>query len=146
MSYITSTSDGICAKYLLVVGAVSCATIAVGITVYGQYREVSQNIEGRQHNSAVRERIGEFIDQGNGLMRECAIKEAPPPEDAANAWANTVEAYLAAQLGASYVIRFRDPTGTPSMALNGADPAHQNLWFGIYIRMLRLEQFSREIP
>jgi hypothetical protein len=79
-------------------------------------------------------------------MAECADAKNPPPVDRANVWLNRTEAFLATRLGNSYVIRFNDATGTPSMVLTGVDPAHQNVWFAIYYRVVRLEQFSQQLP
>ena len=72
----------------------------------------------------------------------------PAPLDQTNDWANRVETFLSTQLGQSYVNRFRDSTGTPpaQMPVSGADSEHQNVWAQIYFRVLRLEQFSQQLP
>jgi hypothetical protein len=133
------------AKVVLVAFAGLVGLIAISATLYGQHAIMMARSAERARYVDIREHVGEFISQGNDLMRECGNNNAPPPIQTANEWAGRTEEFLAEQLGKSYVTRFRDGTGAPSMSLNGADAIHQNVWFGIYIRVLRLERFSGEL-
>ena len=63
-------------------------------------------------------------------------------------WKSRAGAFLVARLGESYAARFRDPIGVPAAMLsNGAlDAAHQELWYGLYFRVYRLEEMVLEMP
>jgi hypothetical protein len=135
------------AKVVLVVVAGVLGAAAIGATFYGQYNVVSERVADDARRRDIREHLGNFIEVGNELMRRCADPTQEVPLDDANKWADNVETFLSDQLGRSYVIRFRDATGAPSMTLDNAkDQRHQNTWFGIYVRVLRLEEFSRQFP
>jgi hypothetical protein len=79
-------------------------------------------------------------------MDACADKDNPPPVEAANGWLTRANDFLSLNLAKSYVARFHDPAGIPSLSLIGGDAIHSAVWFNIYRRVSRLEQFSQEIP
>ena len=135
--------DNPTAKIILVavVGVLSVGAIVE--TFYSQRMIVSAKAADDDRRVAVKEGIGNFIAEGNNLMTNAANEAFPPPTDSAQAWADRVEAFLNTNLGPSYVTRFRDGTGTPPIHFSN-DAAHQNLRVGIYTRLLRLEEFSRE--
>jgi hypothetical protein len=135
------------AKALLVVMAGVLGVAAIGATFYGQYKVFSEKTADATRRRDIQESLGSFIQVGNELMRRCADPTQEVPLEEANKWADNVEAFLLNRLGRSYVFRFRDATGVVSMRLNSAkDEEHQNVWFGIYVRVARLEEFSREFP
>jgi hypothetical protein len=133
------------AKRIWTAVVVIVAVLAVGATLYGQSRVISDRAAERGRLVDIRERIGEFISQGNGIMNECGNNSVPAPLEIGNQWASDAEKFLLERLGKSYATRFSDGAGVPSMVLNGADPAHQSVWFGVYVRVVRLEQFSTEL-
>jgi hypothetical protein len=132
------------AKVIFVAVAGAIAVVAVGTTLYGQYLVVSQRNAEHAAAAALRDKLGDFITQGNALMTECGIPSNPAPLEPAEAWASTVETFLKEKMGASYVARFRDSTGGPLGEPN-MDKLHLQLWLGIRFRVFRLEQFSGEI-
>jgi len=136
------------ARVVLVVAAGALGVAAIGATFYSQnLLAVAQGAEASRRH-AIREQLGAFIAQGDALMSLCTDAKKPAPQADADAWGATTEMFLRGNLGDSYVTRFRDQTGVPPVSLSGPDidTAHQNLWFGIYYRVARLQQFSQEVP
>ena len=116
------------------------------ITLQRKAEEQAQQAAAQAQRRAVREQLGTFIDEGTALQRLCTNEQEPAPEQQANEWAGRVEAYLTANLGASYVTRFRSSAGLP-VGMNAiVSIPHRNLWSGIRTRLARLEQFSQEMP
>jgi hypothetical protein len=134
------------AKRALAISAGIVCMVALGATFYGQHSIGAARDAEHRHNVEVRERLGAFIAEGDSLMREYADLGTPLPTDKANDWANRTETFLAMRLGMSYVIRFRDDTGVPSIRLTIGDAARGAEWYGIYARVLRLQEFSTEVP
>jgi hypothetical protein len=134
------------AKAILAASAGFVCLIALAATFYGQHTITATRDAERRHNIEVRERLGYFIAEGDALMDECGHLGTPLPTEKTQDWSNRAEAFLAEQLGRSYVVRFRDQTGVPSMGLNEGEPARKGLWHAIYARVLRLQEFSSEVP
>lgn len=135
------------AKVMFIVIIISFSIAAIGATFYSQYLVVAERAKERARTLMVREQLGTFIAEGTNLLNLVATASVPAPTEQANAWAANIEGFLVANMGGSYVVRFRDSTVLPPGAsLIGVDEQHQNLWRGIYSRMLRLERFSEEIP
>jgi hypothetical protein len=133
-------------KIIFIVAVLSLSFGAVAADIYAQHLVIGQRDKERAQRSLIREQLGVYIAEGSALMDQCADRSRPPPVGAANEWISRVTLFLAGKLGASYIARFHDHTGISSMTLPGADSEHENVWFGIYRRVLRLEQFSQELP
>jgi hypothetical protein len=134
------------AKLALVIVAGVLGVAAVGMTFYGQSQIVAARIADENHHHYIRDSLGSYIERGNKLENELSDPKKEPSVQVANNWDSDVVGFLQSNLGESYVVRYRDQTGIPPLSLNGADPAHQNLWWGIYIRVFRLEQFIEQVP
>jgi hypothetical protein len=65
--------------------------------------------------------------------------------DATADWEKQVEAFLNAQLGKSYVIRFRSRTGVQSLVLSGGDEVRKSTWFRLHAGLFRLNEFSQQL-
>jgi hypothetical protein len=131
-------------SFVAIIGLLSVS--AIGATFYSQHLVIAQKVAEDARRNKIRDQLGEFIGQGTLLLNVAATASSPVPTDVANTWAATAENFLSANLGSSYVIRFRDATGMPPVSPTGVDDQHQAIWRGIYSRMLRLEQFSQELP
>lgn len=131
-------------RFIAIVGLLSFS--AIGATFYSQHLVIAQKKEDAAQRGRIRDQLGTFITEGNNLMDACADKDNPPPVEAANGWLTRVNDFLNLNLGKSYVARFHDPAGIPSLSLIGGDAIHSAVWFNIYRRVSRLEQFSQEIP
>ena len=136
------------AKVLLVASAGLLSAAAICATFYTQHQIVATRDAETTRRLAIREGLGSFVAEGDDLMARCIDITKPVPLDRTNDWANRVETFLSTQLDKSYVNRFRDSTGTPpaQMPVSGADSEHQNVWAQIYFRVLRLQQFSQQLP
>jgi hypothetical protein len=132
------------AKIALVAAATFCAAGAIAATIYNRHLIVITPTTDATRHVMVREGLGKFIEEGKKLKGECEDASVPLPNDAASDWDNRVAAFLGANLGASYVTRFRDPTGALPPFMGG--PAERrSLWLGMYVRLFRMEQFSHEL-
>lgn len=102
-------------------------------------------LNDRARRKVVSEALGAFMLRGREIQRSCGNESVPPPQAEADKWTGEVEKYLEANLGASFVARFRNFSGLPMSATSIASVPHRNLWSGITTRMARLEQFIQEL-
>lgn len=134
------------AKMFLVVSAGLLGAAAICVTFYTQRQIVATRDAEAARRLAIREWLGSFVAEGNHLMNSLDPTKSVPL-DQTNEWANRVEVFLLTKLGQSYVNRFRDWTGTPSVQPPAVlDSEHQKAWAQIYFRVFRLEQFSQQLP
>jgi hypothetical protein len=133
-------------KTIFIVIIALLGVLTIGATVWSQRLSLVQRAEEQSRRAEIRDGLAVLIAQGSGLMRQCANEVEPPPTAAADDWAARTEAFLTEKLGTSYVVRFRSDTGLPFAPTSIASLPHRNLWAGIYNRMVRLKQFSEEIP
>ena len=78
-------------------------------------------------------------------MQRIGDTSQPNPTSDANQWGARVEIFLVAMLGQSYVVRFRSEAGI----LAGQPSLEQErlqYWLGVRNRVVRLQQFSAELP
>ena len=123
-------------------------TIAI-ILAYHEVRMQKLNLEHRLDDKAkkreTREKLGEFLEQGQTLKRKCANEKDPPPDEEADTWASEVESYLSDELDDSYISRFRSSAGVPLTANSISSIPHRNLWAGIHTRLYQLEKFIEQL-
>jgi hypothetical protein len=105
----------------------------------------SEEFKPKLSKRQIREKLGEFLAQGQHLMGQCANEHVPAPDAEANKWAEEVENYLQSKLSSDYVARFRSGAGMPLSASSIQDKAHRDLWAGLNVRLYRLEQFLSEL-
>lgn len=98
-----------------------------------------------RHRRMRRQRLGEFLHEGQALLRQCSNEQEPAPQQEADSWARRVEAYLEKHLGGDYIASFRDGAGLPMGVTAIMSVAHRNLEGGIKIRLARLQQFLEEL-
>jgi hypothetical protein len=134
--------DRVAAKLVLATLVFLMSVAAVGTVAYNQRQIIARMADANVHSTEIRTAIGGLITEGNSLMVKCADSKTPPPTDAAANWRSRAEAFLVARLGESFAARFRDPTGVPAAMLSDSalDAAHQELWYGLYFRVYRLEE------
>jgi hypothetical protein len=135
------------AKVALMIAAGLLILASIAVNAGYQRQAITAKAAEVARRAAVRDGIGDFIKSGNEVMAQCLAQSPEPPIPKANDWATRAEAFILANLGASYVVRFEDGTGilgvNPGVAV---DRPHQDLWFWVYRRAFRLEEFSRELP
>jgi hypothetical protein len=88
--------------------------------------------------------------QGMVLRDKCNIKETPPPEKEVRAWEEEVELFLIGWggiAGPAYIARFRDFSNLPPAgpSASGLPEKHRNLWTEANNRLMRLNEFVKEI-
>ncbi len=139
------------AKVLLVSAAVLFGSTAIFANFYSQHQVVSARLaEEKRHSDEVkrlkgiRDQLGVFISEGLGLMNKCADASKLRPENEALDWISRIDRYVGDSLGASYVVRLRNPAGVPITGIAG-DKEHNDLYRIIYAFNFRLDEFSREL-
>jgi hypothetical protein len=120
-------------KLVFMAIVLSLSFVALAAAGYSQYLITVQ----RNVRMAIHDKLSDFIDQGNKIFDQC---NEPPPQSDVKDWIHNVEDFLAAKVGKSYLSRFREiTTATPSAILPQC-----NLYFDMYPRLSRLQQFSQE--
>lgn len=103
--------------------------------------DLSDRLDQRFRNRAIREELGRFLKDGSGLRQKVfASPPTPPPEKEANAWYARVRKYLLEHLDSSYEARFASPDFGPSMSY-GVPKEYENLITGIEARLAVLRRF-----
>ena len=133
------------AKVLLVVASGVLSAASIGATIASQRQIVFERTTETARGLAIREGIGNYLEEGKSLKRRCEDASVPLPEAQVADWDKRAKAFLTTNLGASYVTRFSDPTGAIPPIVGGP-PDRRPLCLGTYIRLFRLEQFSQQIP
>ena len=133
-------------KMIFIAVVLSLSLSAVAAAICSQRLINAQKLEERAWWGAVREQLGTFLGQGNALMQKCHNESVAPPQQEVGVWTMGIDEYLASVLGQSYAARFRSDAGLPLTATAISSPAHRTLWYAIFFRVARLEQFSEELP
>ena len=110
-----------------------------------QRDKLKSQLDDKSRRRAIKDSLGQFLNEGSLLRGKCANENEPPPNKEADDWAARVEAYLTEYCGSSYVSRFRSDAGLPMVATSISSRDHRNLWGGIHTRLSRLEQFISEL-
>jgi hypothetical protein len=119
--------------------------IAIGGTGFGGWWTLHERHIQEARQTEIRETLGKFIDEGQGLANAILTSPAVPLEkDKITDWTNRAANFLQT-LGPSYVVRFMSNAGLESaLSMNGLDQEHQGWWNSIRIRLTRLHEFSAE--
>ncbi|MGD0184238.1 MAG: hypothetical protein ABSC25_03205 [Roseiarcus sp.] len=133
------------ARIILVAGSALLGVVAVGGTFYSQHAIVAGQQSEAARRETIREGLARLIEAGEGLKNQFSDPSAPTPLDATADWEKQVEAFLNAQLGKSYVIRFRSRTGVQSLVLSGGDEVRKSTWFRLHAGLFRLNEFSQQL-
>jgi hypothetical protein len=134
------------AKWTYVLIVIFFNLLAAASVVYSQYYTITKAHTETTTKRENRERLGEFINQGNALLARLRDQNAPLADTDSNGWATNVEAFLLSRLGQSYVTRFRSDTGILLGQPTNLAGDHLNYWLGVRNRVYNLERFSAEIP
>ncbi|MFC2022389.1 hypothetical protein ACFLTR_04195 [Chloroflexota bacterium] len=110
-----------------------------------KYDELKGQLGDKDKKRETREKLGEFMVEGQELKAKCGNEKEPPPNDEADEWADKVEHYLADELDDSFISRFRNSAGVPMAANSISSIPHRNLWSGIRIRLYQLEKFIEQL-
>jgi hypothetical protein len=135
-------------RLFLVATAGVLTLCAVGATFYGQSQVIATRIADQEHRHNIRESFGKYISQAEDIQNELPDTSKSYSElvQDYNKWYSDVSGFLE-QMGESYVTRFNDASGIntviPGITLN-ADSL--SLWRRLYVRKIRLEQFSDQFP
>jgi hypothetical protein len=93
--------------------------------------------------AAIREKLADFLQQGQVLMDRC-LREAKAPTEDANNWATNVHSYLLANLDKSYDMRFLNPP--PALPIgHGVAEENDHLWRALSVRMDVLRAFISDL-
>jgi len=119
--------------------------IGVFLGVFQAYNTRVNAESERSARLSIRLKLAEFINEGTELRRRCANESEPPPVAEADQWAERTEAFLRSSLDESYVARFGNAAGLPMVGTAISSIPHRTLWFGIHVRLARLNEFLEEL-
>jgi hypothetical protein len=110
-----------------------------------QNLNLQDRLDQRYRNRSVREALGRFLKEGDGLLQTLFIRPPQPiPEKEANGWYTRVRKYLSDHLDSSYEARFVTPDFGLSMSY-GLPEEHEKFITGIKARMSALRRFIEEL-
>ena len=140
------------AKALLGITAIVCVVFAsywtwrlerqAVVDTHNHIANLMSQLNVREKRRNIRETLGRFLAEGHELLGRCGDEQQQPPTEDADSWAAKTEEFLAANLGESFIARFRSGAGLPMTATSIASIPHRQLWAGIWVRIARLEEFS----
>jgi len=133
-------------KVTLLIVAIGLGILAAIATVYGQHLVIQKRDEEASRRRSIHAQLGEYISRGDQIMHSLQDQNTPVDALTINDWDDQIERYLASSFGAGYVARFRDGSGIFHGEPQGVDMLHVNVWNAMYERVVRLQQFSGELP
>jgi hypothetical protein len=78
-------------------------------------RDLQSKMDDKARRKAIREQLGQFLEEGEVLLRRCLTQvKDPPPVKEADEWLNKTYTYLKLELGSSEATQFlHPPLGPP---------------------------------
>jgi hypothetical protein len=126
--------------------AAGLAALGILVTVGLWYAQDRIAKAEKAHNRIVKDGIGQYIGTGRTIMNRFGLNEMPMPILDEVGWVSTTENFLRTNLGDSYVSRFNDISALVRVAGTGTDAPHNVYYNDMYMKITRLEEFSRELP
>lgn len=110
-----------------------------------QTHNLQDRLDQRYRNRAIREELGRFLTEGDGLLQKAfKAPPLPPPETEANDWYNRARQYLLERLDSSYEARFISTD--PGLPIGyGLPKDYERLVSGIQRRLVVLRRFIEEL-
>ena len=110
-----------------------------------QTHNLQDRLDQRYRNRAIREELGRFMTEGDGLLQKTFKgPPLPPPETEANDWYNRARQYLLEHLDSSYEARF--VSTDPGLPIGyGLPKEYEGLISGIQRRLVILRRFIEEL-
>jgi hypothetical protein len=109
-----------------------------------QNTNLQDRLDQRYRNRLIREELGRFLKEGDGLLQTIFSRLPTPPEKEANLWYARARKYLLDHLDSSYEARFASPDLGPAMDYN-LPREHTALVTGIKARLAVLRKFLEEL-
>ncbi len=107
--------------------------------------DLRRQLDPRAKNKAIREGLACLLAEGGRLAGICEDEQQEPPEQLTVQWDKSTEEFLRAQLDESFVTRFRNFAGLSLYSLGRGSPERGRLWSQIQFRLMRLNEFMREL-
>lgn len=133
-------------RITLVAAVIILNLLAIGASVENQSSVLRQARLEHLRRHDVREAIGKQIAQGRVCILTLQDGHWPTGAKDAQDWIERTREYLRSTLGPSYVARFDSDIGITTNRTTLGPPASQLLFYNVYTRVVRLEEFAAEIP
>lgn len=105
--------------------------------------------ERREKRKEMRQIISQNLSQGNALLERIQLSNMSNElvSQKFKDWVMKTETYLGKNLGQDYVVRFRSPEGIQTLIPAGPPMSleRMNLYWSVYFRNVRLNQFLEEL-
>jgi hypothetical protein len=133
-------------SFIVIIGLLSFA--AISAASYSQYWIVSGRAKERARIITIQETLGAFMVDGNQFLRRFLDSNDTSVDDDANQWLRRVGTFLIKELGQTYLARFQNSSGAPTVVPAGEAITNdmRKKWVYINQRLARLEQFIAEGP
>jgi hypothetical protein len=114
---------------------------AVGADIHSQRLINADRVAERTRTIKIRETLGSFMVDADQLLHRLTAAVAD-----ADVWTEPVGAFLINGLGPSYLARFSNSSGTPTVSPGAVmTDETRNYWVHVNQRLARIEQFSEEL-
>lgn len=110
-----------------------------------QTHNLQDRLDQRYRNRAIREELGRYLKEGDGLLKKTFKgPPLPPPEMEANDWYNRARQFLLEHLDSSYEARFVAPDLAPPIGY-ALPKDYERLVIEIQRRLAVLRRFTEEL-
>jgi hypothetical protein len=92
----------------------------------------------------IREALGSFIEQAQKIQTQASTTVNPLPQSEFHELWRSLTGYLEKNLGHSYVVRLSDGMGM--LPVSGPSGQHGDIWYALRVWIIRLQEFSQELP
>jgi hypothetical protein len=127
-------------KLAFIVIIISLSVAAIGATFYSQHLIVTERAKERTRIIKIREMFGTFTVEGDQFLRRFLDPTDTTVVADANQWLERVGTFLINELGQSYLARFQNSSGTPTVVPAGEAITNErrNYWVYVNQRLARL--------
>ena len=101
--------------------------------------------EAKAKRDSIKTALSDFLGRGQRLTGRTLDAADATVENDANAWMNEASLYVRDNLGVDRLARMNTDAGVTGFMPHAPTPARQSLHFNVYIRVLRLQEFLREL-
>jgi hypothetical protein len=106
-------------------------------------RELAKH-DAKANRIALRNQLAVFLAEGQRFMGRCQTEDGTLLEAEANEWNAGVIAFLRLNFDEGHIALFQSGAGLLPLTVPTKSEAYLNLWRGLRIRVVRLEQFLAE--
>jgi hypothetical protein len=101
--------------------------------------------EAKEHREAIKASLADFLNRGERLSPRIMDPADLTIVSDANAWMNEASLYVRDNLGKDHLARMNTGAGVVTILHQAPTPERTQLGYNVYIRVLRLQEFLKEM-